>query len=101
MEEADLLSDRCVVMVDGQLRCIGTSLKLKNEFGDGYHISLTTTNGEEVKALVSALLPEAHLLDESGSSLVFSTGNERESCDGIIRFVKLMEGTADEKVPRE
>ena len=36
MEEADALSDRIMVMVHGSLKCIGTSLYLKNEYGDGY-----------------------------------------------------------------
>lgn len=30
MEEADILSDRIVVMVDGTLKCIGKSIDLKN-----------------------------------------------------------------------
>jgi ABC-type sugar transport system ATPase subunit len=29
MEEADILSDRIAVMVDGELKCIGKSLELK------------------------------------------------------------------------
>lgn len=33
MEEADILSDRIVVLVDGQLKCIGKSLELKSKFG--------------------------------------------------------------------
>lgn len=36
MEEADVLSDRIAVMADGNLKCIGTSLYLKNNFSDGY-----------------------------------------------------------------
>lgn len=36
MEEADALSDRIAVIVDGSFKCIGTSLYLKNNFGEGY-----------------------------------------------------------------
>lgn len=36
MEEADALADRIAVMAEGTLRCIGTSLYLKNNFSDGY-----------------------------------------------------------------
>ena len=36
MEEADALSDRIAVIVDGKFKCIGTSLFLKNNFGEGY-----------------------------------------------------------------
>ena len=38
MEEADILSDRIVVICGGRLREIGTSLYLKNHFGDGYKL---------------------------------------------------------------
>ena len=36
MEEADVLSDRITVIVEGILKCIGTPLYLKNTYGDGY-----------------------------------------------------------------
>ena len=36
MEEADALSDRIIVMANGSIKCIGTSLFLKNNYGGGY-----------------------------------------------------------------
>lgn len=36
MEEADALADRIAVMKEGEIKCIGTSLYLKNNFTDGY-----------------------------------------------------------------
>jgi ABC-type multidrug transport system ATPase subunit len=36
MEEADALSDRIAVMGKGELKCIGSSLYLKNTFSNGY-----------------------------------------------------------------
>ncbi|XP_077245815.1 ABC transporter A family member 2-like [Tasmannia lanceolata] len=36
MEEADILSDRIAIMAKGRLRCIGTSIRLKSQFGTGY-----------------------------------------------------------------
>ena len=50
MEEADALSDRIAVIVDGTLRCIGTPLFLKNTYGEGYRLTLTTdvTDVEEL-----------------------------------------------------
>ena len=73
MEEADALSDRIAVIVDGQLKCVGTPLYLKNTFGDGYRITLTTDqlNVTRVLQLVSDIVPSAKLLDEAGGSLVF------------------------------
>lgn len=39
MDEADLLADRKAVISNGQIRCVGTSLFLKNKFGIGYHLT--------------------------------------------------------------
>lgn len=36
MEEADFLSDRIGVIVEGSFRCIGTSIDLKRSYGGGY-----------------------------------------------------------------
>lgn len=38
MEEADILGDRIAIMAKGKLRCIGTSLRLKQKFGSGYQV---------------------------------------------------------------
>ncbi len=48
MEEADVLSDKIAIIVDGNLKCIGDQLHLKNNFGvfkilikkDGYLLNL-------------------------------------------------------------
>jgi ABC-type multidrug transport system ATPase subunit len=36
MEEADLLADRIAVIVDGEFKCFGSPLFLKNTYGEGY-----------------------------------------------------------------
>ncbi len=38
MDEADILADRKAILTKGKLRCIGSSLFLKNRFGLGYHL---------------------------------------------------------------
>lgn len=40
MEEADILGDRIAIMARGNLRCLGTSLRLKQRFGAGYQVRL-------------------------------------------------------------
>lgn len=39
MDEADLLADRKAIVSKGKLRCLGSSLFLKNRFGLGYHLT--------------------------------------------------------------
>ena len=40
MDEADILGDRIAIVSCGKLRCCGSSLFLKSQFGDGYHLTL-------------------------------------------------------------
>lgn len=46
MEEADILSDRIGIMAKGRLRCIGTSIRLKSQFGTGFiaNVSFSESN---------------------------------------------------------
>jgi len=90
MEEADVLSDRIVVMVDGQFQCMGTSLYLKNNFGDGYSIALTTSHNTQVKDIIANIIPSSVLTSESGSSLVFSI--PKTEMEDLGRFFSVMEG---------
>lgn len=41
MEEADILGDRIAIMAKGRLRCLGTSLRLKQKFGSGYQVAVS------------------------------------------------------------
>ena len=39
MDEADVLGDRIGIMIQGQLKCVGSPLFLKNRFGLGYRLT--------------------------------------------------------------
>jgi ABC-type multidrug transport system ATPase subunit len=41
MEEADFLSDRVGVIVEGNFKCIGTPLELKQIYGSGYLLTFS------------------------------------------------------------
>ena len=41
MDEADYLGDKIGIMGEGQLKCLGSSIFLKNKFGKGYNLTLT------------------------------------------------------------
>jgi len=45
MEEADILSDRIAIMTAGRLRYIGTSLHLKDLYGSGFRLNITSKPG--------------------------------------------------------
>ena len=92
MEEADVLSDRIAVMVKGKIKCIGTPLYLKNNFGDGYRLTFITrpdATGEVLDTLKS-IMPAGKVGDCSAGSLVYSIlpiYNEQ-----LGKFFKIMEG---------
>lgn len=55
MDEADVLGDRIGIMVRGELKCIGSSLFLKNRFGVGYRITFVKKQKKAHKELESFL----------------------------------------------
>ena len=74
MEEADLLGDRIAIMADGQLRCCGSSLFLKNRFGEGYQLVIVVRNGcdrNAVCALVQKQTPSAKQTSSAGAEIAF------------------------------
>lgn len=40
MDEADYLGDRIAIMGEGELKCCGSSVYLKNKFGTGYMLTI-------------------------------------------------------------
>ncbi|KAF4317459.1 hypothetical protein JM18_007589 [Phytophthora kernoviae] len=75
MDEADILGDRIAIMAEGELRCCGSSLFLKNRFGAGYNLTLVKDDGtckdSEVIAFVTSRVPTAQLLSNVGSEIAF------------------------------
>jgi ATP-binding cassette subfamily A (ABC1) protein 3 len=78
MEEAEALCTRIGIMVNGQLRCLGTGTHLKNRFGRGYEIELRTRLPEKhkVDSLVAEYRAKARsgLLDVTDGTLSTSLG---------------------------
>eukprot|EP00892_Ulva_mutabilis_P002376 jgi/Ulvmu1/12139/UM085_0003.1 len=46
MEEADILGDRIAIMARGSMRCIGSSIRLKQRFGAGYQVAIAVKDIE-------------------------------------------------------
>ncbi|KAG3122664.1 hypothetical protein PC128_g27732, partial [Phytophthora cactorum] len=63
MDEADILGDRIAIMAEGEMRCCGSSLFLKNRFGAGYNLTLVKDDAkcddDAVTAFVSSFVPSA------------------------------------------
>ena len=74
MEEAEVLADRIAVIADGQMRCIGTSLYLKNNYGGGYKLNLICNPSQidYTRAKIREIIPSCKVIDDSGGSLLIS-----------------------------
>lgn len=81
MEEADVLSDSIAVIVDGQLKTIGSSLSLKNAYGDGYRVSIVSFNTQRVIQILKTLVPSGRIVDESAGSLIISVSDPSHIAD--------------------
>nr|XP_033818311.1 ATP-binding cassette sub-family A member 5 isoform X2 [Geotrypetes seraphini] len=75
MEEADILADRKVVISQGMVKCIGSSLFLKSKWGVGYCLSIhidKSCSRETVTSLITQHIPGAALLHEHEQQLVYT-----------------------------
>uniref|UniRef100_A0A3B4ADE4 ABC transporter domain-containing protein n=1 Tax=Periophthalmus magnuspinnatus TaxID=409849 RepID=A0A3B4ADE4_9GOBI len=48
MDEADILGDRIAIISHGKMRCCGSSLFLKKQFGSGYYLTLVREEAEKM-----------------------------------------------------
>jgi ATP-binding cassette subfamily A (ABC1) protein 3 len=97
MEEADILADRIAVIADGVLKCVGSSLNLKNTYGDGYRISLVLSQqGTENKviSLMNKIAPSNKFVDDSGGSMLFTVPLTKT--EEIAKLFKMLESPQNE-----
>lgn len=58
MEEADELSDRILFLKNGEVRCVGTSFMLKDEFSSGFSLSVIAKQADQCDIIVKAIYKE-------------------------------------------
>ncbi|CAI9301359.1 unnamed protein product [Lactuca saligna] len=73
MDEADVLGDRIAIMANGSLKCCGSSLFLKHQYGVGYTLTLVKTSpGASTAAdIVYRHIPSATCVSEVGTEVSF------------------------------
>ena len=75
MDEADILGDRIAIMGDGRLRCCGSSLFLKREYGVGYTLTVLLVSANQdpghVSKLVESHVPAAEPLSSVGAEVTY------------------------------
>ena len=79
LEEVEALASRVGIMVDGELKCLGSLQHLKSTYGSGYLMDLVAVDLEGVAALkeeVRSRLSSAVLLEERHGKLRYSLPTE-------------------------
>nr|XP_018630849.1 ABC transporter A family member 1 isoform X1 [Nicotiana tomentosiformis] len=73
MDEADVLGDRIAIMANGSLKCCGSSIFLKHQYGVGYTLTLVkTAPGASVAAdIVYRHVPSATCISEVAAEVSF------------------------------
>ncbi|KAK4797503.1 hypothetical protein SAY86_029829 [Trapa natans] len=73
MDEADELGDRIAIMANGSLKCCGSSLFLKHQYGVGYTLTLVKSAPSATAAadIVYRHIPSAICVSEVGSEISF------------------------------
>ncbi|CAL1285568.1 unnamed protein product [Larinioides sclopetarius] len=78
MDEADVLGDRIAIICNGQLRCCGTPLFLKNNLGDGYHLYIVKKEAETDLEKVNIRNIVSSFITKYISSAYLASENKRE-----------------------
>ncbi|KAJ3239478.1 ATP-binding cassette sub- A member 2 [Chytriomyces hyalinus] len=89
MEEVDALADRVGILVNGKLRCLGTSQRLKSTYGSGYTISIRTST-PEIASTVASWFPEemVKLRTLSGCTVTLDVVSHAVSVDASVQLLR-------------
>lgn len=74
MDEADVLGDRIAILVDGMLKCCGTTFFLKKRFGTGYHLICAKEGNCESGAVTDLLrqhIPGIEVTNENENEISY------------------------------
>lgn len=98
MEEAEALSDKIAIMVNGKLKCIGDTLHLKHKYGAGYNLSAICDpkRTEELKSIVSKHISKSTVIVENAGSVVFNVS--AECTKELGELLKIIEELSDENL---
>ncbi|XP_074276823.1 ABC transporter A family member 1 isoform X2 [Silene latifolia] len=91
MDEAEVLGDRIAIMANGSLKCCGSSLYLKHQYGVGYTLTLVkTAAGASLAAdIVNRHIPSATVLSEVGTEISFKLPLASSSCfEGMFQEIE-------------
>ena len=78
-----------VIILNGEIKCNGTCLYLKNHYGDGYKVEMVSENPRELWEDLEKKIKSLKLVDISGGSLYVSI--PRTEIDDVQKFFRIVE----------
>uniref|UniRef100_A0A0A9VVP1 ATP-binding cassette sub-family A member 5 n=1 Tax=Lygus hesperus TaxID=30085 RepID=A0A0A9VVP1_LYGHE len=90
MEEADVLADHVALMVNGKLKCYGTTMFLKQHYGVGYllNCSFQDKDAEQILATVRGYVPTAKLIRQTDKTCLISLpAYEQEKFPSLLQTI--------------
>jgi ABC-type multidrug transport system ATPase subunit len=68
MDEADILTDRKLILQKGVIRCLGSSMYLKKHFNIMYNLQIETNNRNITQQIVHKHIPEAIAIQQNNNN---------------------------------
>jgi len=86
MEEADVLCTRIGIMSRGCLQCLGSNVRLKNKFGEGYtlKINFNPKDVDQVTSFISSVLPNSKLTESFPGNYTYQIPSEGFSLSSLF-----------------
>ena len=91
MTECETLCSRLSIMVNGQMKCLGSIQHLKNTYGDGYTLFVimkSVSDNNSVQEFLEQKIPTCVLSDSRYKTLTFEV---REIPEGLAYLFKVLE----------
>ena len=98
MEECEALCSRLSIMVNGQMKCLGSIQHLKHKYGDGYTISVilkSLDRSHSVQQYLGENIPGCTLCDTRYRTLTFEIKDLGEGLGALFRILEGLVRTGD------
>jgi len=79
MDEADILTDRKLILHHGVIRCLGTSMFLKKHFNIMYNLKIETEHLDEATQIIKSHIPEAIEQSEENSNVILNSNDNNNN----------------------
>lgn len=104
MEEAEVLTDRIGILVNGELKCLGTKYKLKKTYGRGFKIIIHIADSseaensdeqiinlgessEKITKLIKQSFPNSEVSEKHKNTIIFFIPNEHFNAELLFNTI--------------